>query len=268
MNVNNAVKVALIGNPNTGKSTVFNLLTGLRQKIGNFPGVTVDKKSGVIQIDGVEHELIDIPGVYSIYPSNKEEKVVYKLLVSSPPQQRPDLGIMVADASNLARSLFFFSQLIDCGLPLVLVINMNDIAEKKGIRIDTKALQQAFSNTPIVFMNARVGLGKDRLLAAVKHQIAEGKHEQIKVSNSLKNLDDLLGQEEEATQRQAYIGKTLQHTVSVTKTSVRKNNLDRWLTHPISGYLIFSAILFIIFQFVFSFDLHLQNNQIHLHLHK
>jgi ferrous iron transport protein B len=247
------MKIALFGNPNTGKSTVFNLLTGLRQKIGNFPGVTVDKKSGVIQLDGVEHELIDIPGVYSIYPSNKEEKVVYELLVSSPPHQRPDLGIVVADASNLARSLFFFSQLIDCGLPLVLVINMNDIAEKKGISIDINALQHAFSNTPIVFMNARVGLGKDRLLAAVKHQIERREPEHVKVSNSLKNLGDLLGQEEEAAQRHEYIGKILQNTLSVTKTSTRKNNLDRWLTHPIAGYLIFSAILFIIFQFVFSF---------------
>ena len=247
------MRIALFGNPNTGKSTIFNLLTGLRQKIGNFPGVTVDKKSGVIQIDGVEHELIDIPGVYSIYPSNKEEKVVYELLVSSPPHQRPDLGIVVADASNLARSLFFFSQLIDCGLPLVLVINMNDIAEKKGISIDINALQQAFSNTPIVFMNARVGLGKDRLLTAVKRQIERREPEHLKVSNSLKKLGDLSGQEEEAAQRHAYIGKILQDALHVPKTSIRKNSIDRWLTHPIAGYVIFATILFIIFQFVFSF---------------
>lgn len=247
------MRIALFGNPNTGKSTVFNLLTGLRQKIGNFPGVTVDKKSGVLQFDGVEHELIDIPGVYSIYPSNKEEKVVYELLVPPSPDQKPDLGIVVADASNLARSLFFFSQLIDCGIPLVLVINMNDIAEKKGISIDIKALQEKFSNTPIVFMNARVGLGKDRLLTAIKRQIELRELEQTKVSNSLKILSDLTGQEEEAKQRHAYIGKILQETVRITGTSIRKHSIDRWLTHPVGGYVIFASILFIIFQFVFSF---------------
>jgi ferrous iron transport protein B len=247
------MKIALFGNPNTGKSSIFNLLTGLRQKIGNFPGVTVEKKSGVVSVNGEAHELIDVPGVYSIYPSNKEEKVVYELLLSSPINERPDLGIVVADASNLSRGLFLFSQLIDCGLPLVLVINMNDIAEKKGISIDMNALKGTFSNTPIILMNARVGLGKDRLLSALSLQIDQLKTEHRKVSNTLKSLSDLSGQEEEAQQRHEQIGEIMKESVRTAEKSPRSNTLDRWLTHPVFGYLIFAAILFVIFQFVFSF---------------
>ncbi|MFM7595509.1 MAG: ferrous iron transporter B [Flavobacteriales bacterium] len=247
------MKIALIGNPNTGKSTVFNLLTGLRQKVGNFPGVTVDRKSGMISIQGANHELIDIPGVYSIYPSNKEEKVVYDLLVSSPKHERPDLGIVVADASNLSRSLFLFSQLIDCGLPLVLVINMNDIAEKKGISIDIERLKETYKNTPIVVMNARVGLGKDRLMKAICSRIEQPKLEPFNVSNPLKALDDLSGQEAEAAIRHKINQTLILECVKVTETRRRSNTLDRWLTHPIFGYFIFAAVLFVIFQFVFSF---------------
>jgi len=247
------MKIALFGNPNTGKSTVFNLLTGLRQKIGNFAGVTVEKKSGILSVKGEVHELIDVPGVYSVYPSNKEEKVVYELLMSSPVNEKPDLGIVVADASNLSRSLFLFSQLIDCGLPLVLVINMNDIAEKKGISIDVNSLKRTFSNTPIILMNARVGLGKDRLLNALSLQIDQLKTEQTQVSNTLKSLSDLSGQEQEARQRHEQIGEIIQETIRTMEKSQRSHTLDRWLTHPIFGYLIFAAILFVIFQFVFSF---------------
>lgn len=247
------MKIALIGNPNTGKSTVFNLLTGLRQKVGNFPGVTVDRKSGMISIQGANHELIDVPGVYSIYPSNKEEKVVYDLLVSSPKHERPELGIVVADASNLSRSLFLFSQLIDCGLPLVLVINMNDIAEKKGISIDIERLKETYKNTPIVVMNARVGLGKDRLMNAICSQIEQPKLEPFNVSNPLKALDDLSGQEAEAAIRHKINQTLILECVKVTETRRRSNTLDRWLTHPIFGYFIFAAVLFVIFQFVFSF---------------
>jgi ferrous iron transport protein B len=173
--------------------------------------------------------------------------------MSSPVNEKPDLGIVVADASNLSRSLFLFSQLIDCGLPLVLVINMNDIAEKKGISIDLNSLKRTFSNTPIILMNARVGLGKERLLNALSLQIDQLKTEQTQVSNTLKSLSDLSGQEQEARQRHEHIGEIIQESVRTAEKSQRSHTLDRWLTHPIFGYLIFAAILFVIFQFVFSF---------------
>jgi ferrous iron transport protein B len=247
------MKIALFGNPNTGKSTVFNLLTGLRQKIGNFPGVTVEQKRGVLHVNGASHELIDVPGVYSIYPSNKEEKVVYDLLFNSSDSDKPQLGILVADASNLSRSLFFFSQLIDSGLPMVLVINMYDVAQKKGINIDISELQSAFSQTPIVIMNARVGLGKERLMQAISEQLGALKAEPSIVTNSLKELSDLAGQETEANARNTYLKSILHRVLQEKEGPVRTHPLDRWFTHPIAGYAIFAAILFVIFQFVFSF---------------
>lgn len=247
------MKIAIFGNPNTGKSTIFNLLTGLRQKIGNFPGVTVEKKSGVIKLNNEEHELIDVPGIYSIYPSNQEEKVVYDLLVSSPNNERPELGIVVVDASNLTRGLFLFSQLIDCGIPLVLVINMNDLAEKNGICIDLDLLKNTYNNTPIVLMNARVGLGKDRLLSALNNQINLSTTEPIQVSNHQISLDDLSGQEHEAFKRHESISNVVNKVVKRSTKRPRLNAIDHWLTHPIIGYLIFMVILFVIFQFVFSF---------------
>ena len=248
------MKIALFGNPNTGKSTVFNLLTGLRQKIGNFPGVTVEQKSGEIKIQDSTHELIDIPGTYSIYPGNREEEVVYQLLTSAETEtkNKPELGLLVADASNLSRSLFLFSQLIDCNLPLVLVINMQDLAEKKGIKIDLEALQESFPNTPIIMMNARVGLGKDRLIQAIGNQIKALGIESQKVSTSLKSQEDLSGQEEEARARNKFVETIIDNVVSKRVVEVSNNIIDYWLTHPFFGYIIFGFILLVIFQFVYA----------------
>ena len=125
------MKIALLGNPNTGKSSVFNLLTGLRQQVGNFPGVSVDKRSGFIQINQVQHELIDFPGTYSIYPRSKEETVVFDVLSDTKHSQHPDQIIFVVDASNLQRNLLFFTQVYDLGIPCVLVLNMWDLAQSK-----------------------------------------------------------------------------------------------------------------------------------------
>lgn len=244
------MKIALFGNPNTGKSTVFNLLTGLRQKVGNFPGVTVEKRSGSIEINNTSHEITDVPGVYSIYPSNKEERVVYELISQ---HEKPALGIVVTDASNLNRSLFLFSQLVDCGLPLVLVVNMTDIAEKKGLSIDIERLKKRFPNTPVLTMNARVGLGKNRLIEAIQTQVANPSVEPIMASSTLKSLDDLAGQEDEAAKRNDLIRQITNEVVTISTEIKKPLKLDRWLTHPILGYVIFGLILFVMFQFVFAF---------------
>ena len=243
------MKIALFGNPNTGKSTVFNLLTGLRQKVGNFPGVTVEKRSGLIEINQTSHEITDVPGVYSIYPSNKEERVVYELISK---QEKPALGVVVTDASNLNRSLFLFSQLVDCGLPLVLVINMTDIAEKKGLSLDIEALKKSFPNTPVLTMNARVGLGKNRLIEAIQTQLTNPAVEPVMVSDTLRSLDDLAGQEEEAAKRNEVIKEITSEVVAFSTEIKQPLKLDRWLTHPILGYVIFGLILFIMFQCVFA----------------
>ena len=113
----NTMKIALLGNPNTGKSSVFNLVTGLRQQVGNFPGITVEKKTGTLQIEGISHTLVDFPGTYSLYPRSKDEQVVYSVLSDDQSEDYPDLVIVVVDQSNLERNLFLFSQIYDLGLP-------------------------------------------------------------------------------------------------------------------------------------------------------
>jgi len=126
------VRIALVGNPNTGKSSIFNLLTGLRQNVGNFPGVTVDKKVGKLKVLGQMYELIDLPGTYSIYPRSRDEQVVYDSLSNLDSSEYPDAVMVVVDASNLERNLLLFSQVYDLGFPTMMVLNMTDIADRHG----------------------------------------------------------------------------------------------------------------------------------------
>ena len=162
------MKIALIGNPNTGKSSVFNMLTGLRQQVGNFPGVTVDKKVGTLVLEGVQHTLMDLPGTYSIYPRSEEEKVVFEVLSDPEHADHPDLTLVVVDQSNLERNLLLFTQLYDLGLPLVLVLNMSDVAARKGISINLQLLNSHFPDVLIVETNAKIGFGKDRLFQLIR----------------------------------------------------------------------------------------------------
>lgn len=250
------MKIALLGNPNTGKSSVFNLLTGLRQQVGNFAGVTVDKRSGFIQLDQVQHELIDFPGTYSIYPRSKEESVVFDVLSDSNHSQHPDQIVFVVDASNLQRNLLFFTQVYDLGIPCILVLNMWDLAQRKGIIIATEELGKMFPGVPIIQSNARIGLGKDRILKALT---SNGNTELNQVrfleSSELCSIDDVQCQKLEAEKRLRKIKDSLKHVVQ-TKTpegdSISRK-IDRVLVHPIFGYVIFAFVLLTIFQFIFTF---------------
>jgi ferrous iron transport protein B len=249
------MKIALLGNPNTGKSSVFNLLTGLRQTIGNFPGVTVEKKSGSIKVNGKEHLLTDFPGVYSIYPRSKDEEVVYTSLTNEVDAEFPDLAIYVADSSNLERNLLFFTQLYDLNIPMILVLNMWDVTSKRGIEIDLEKLQNYFPNVQIVTANARIGFGKKRILEAIDN------HKPINESNKIisnykpAEKNDLITQSDEAKERFKKI-KSIIHDIEVVK-EVKQDNvsrkIDKILLHPIFGYLIFVGILLVVFQFIFSF---------------
>lgn len=157
------LKVALVGNPNSGKSTLFNALTGLNQKTGNFPGVTVDKKSGFSKLNSVvTAEFIDLPGTYSLYPKSLDERVAFEVLCNSENPDHPDVTIIVADASNLKRSLFLVSQIIDLKIPVVLALNMMDMVEKEGDVIDAIRLSEKLG-VKVVGTSARNKEGVEEL---------------------------------------------------------------------------------------------------------
>ena len=154
------LKIALAGKPNSGKSSLFNLLTGLNQKIGNFPGVTVDKKSGISDLSPqVRAEIIDLPGIYSLYPRSLDEKIVTEIFSDKRNVNYPNTVVLVADATNLQGSMLLLTQLIDLGLPLVLALNM---AARAGQSIDIKMLEQLL-DIPVVLINAREGMGISEL---------------------------------------------------------------------------------------------------------
>jgi ferrous iron transport protein B len=249
------MKIALLGNPNTGKSSVFNMLTGLRQQIGNFPGVTVDKKFGLFSIDKEEHTLIDFPGTYSIYPRSKDEQVVYDVLSNPNHADFPDLIIVVADESNLERNLFLYTQIYDLKIPSILVLNMADIARKKGKTINVENLQKKFEGSIIIETTARIGLGKDRLIQAIQSKSNNKEYEAFQSNAHLCEVGDLKGQEIEANERYNLIHQLIEEVEleKVQNKESQSNRLDKILVHPIFGYLIFAGILMLIFQFIFAF---------------
>ncbi|QIP14899.1 ferrous iron transport protein B [Spirosoma aureum] len=165
--------IALVGNPNAGKSSLFNQLTGLRQKTGNFPGVTVDKKSGTWAIDSrTVTTVVDLPGVYSIYPKSLDEQLVTDILANPAHPDYPDVAIVVVDASNLHRNLLLFTQVADLGVPVILALNMLDVARKQAKEVNAVRLAMRLG-VPVVRINARTGEGLDQLKKAVLGQLHE-----------------------------------------------------------------------------------------------
>ena len=163
----NNIKVALIGNPNTGKTSLFNQLTGLNQKVGNYPGVTVDKKQGVSKLSTSHTATItDLPGTYSINPTSIDESIVLKTLLKKDIKESPDVILVVADVENLKRNLLLFSQIKELEIPTVLAINMVDQMSRKGISIDLSLLKKEL-NTEVVFISARKNEGINDIKAAI-----------------------------------------------------------------------------------------------------
>ncbi len=163
------IRVALVGNPNTGKSTLFNVLTGLNQKIGNFPGVTVEKKVGYCQLpDGRKAEVIDLPGTYSIYPKSQDESIVFSVLADTTNPHRPDLVVVILDASNLKRNLLLYSQVADLKIPVIVALNMMDLAKKADISINIDLLAQKLG-VPVVPISARKVNGIDQLKEVISY---------------------------------------------------------------------------------------------------
>lgn len=162
------VHIALVGNPNSGKTSLFNALTGLQQKTGNFPGVTVDKKTGRTLIgEGLVGNVIDLPGTYSLYPKRLDEWVSYRVLLNQDKDIRADVFVVVVDVSNLKRNLLFCSQIMDLKMPVVVAVTMTDIAKRKGILIDLPQLERELG-VPVVAVNPRKGKGIPQLKRVIE----------------------------------------------------------------------------------------------------
>jgi ferrous iron transport protein B len=232
------ISVFLAGNPNSGKSSVFNLLTGLNQKVGNYPGVTVDKKTGSYRHNNIRVTVTDLPGSYSMNYRSKDEQVASEIL------QNPQHNIIyVADSSALKRSLYYFSQISERGNNVLLVLNMADIADEKGIEINYSQLASLLG-VEIVSVNARTGEGIDELKEKTNKvfTVAQRKNEQIICGNT--------------SERYTQISNLLQKTVKInsTKTSDRTYKIDNILTHKYFGIPLFLILLLLVFQSVFSWS--------------
>lgn len=244
-------KIALFGNPNTGKSSIFNRLTGLRQHVGNFPGVTVDKHIGTIQIGTDKVALIDFPGTYSIYPRTKDEEVVYQVITNPENKDFPDKIIVVVDSSNLERNLLLFTQLYDLNLPICLLLNMTDVASKQGISVDSQKLKEAFPHAQIIRSNARIGTGMEELKTWMISDSVDAK--KTFSAEKLCALNEPQKQVEDTNLRFKQIREIIAKSVTKTeKTNLFTRKIDKLVVHPIWGYVIFLALLLVIFQSVFT----------------
>ena len=171
---NSPLHIALVGNPNSGKTSLFNALTGLSQQVGNFPGVTVDKMLGKVSLNKERKAfLIDLPGTYSLYPRREDEWVAYKVLMGADQEVKADLVLLVADASNLKRNLLFCSQIIDLHIPVVMALTMNDLAVKRDIYVDAAGLSKELQ-IPVVVVNPRKNKGLTELKKVLLETAAAG----------------------------------------------------------------------------------------------
>ncbi|MBS0618369.1 MAG: ferrous iron transporter B [Spirochaetes bacterium] len=232
------LRVALVGNPNAGKTTVFNALCGARQRTGNYAGVTVEKKLGNLR--GHEHvEIIDLPGTYSLKPKSADEEITERVLAGNAGTERtPDLAICVLDASNLKRSLYLCLQLKETGVPIVGALTMSDIASRRGLTLDIKKLSQALE-----FPVYPVTMADGEQIAALTNAIAATPT--AAKSNNAKN--------QTIEERYAAIDKILR---SALKKESRKNSLtqkiDALLTHRVLGLVFFTAIIGAMFYSIYA----------------
>ncbi len=186
------INVALVGNPNSGKTSVFNRFTGLNHKVGNFPGVTVDKKVGSISIGKhLKAKIIDLPGTYSLYPNSLDEKVVLDILMNKKGAFYPDVVVYVADASNLARHFLLLTQIMDLGIPVILAINMIDLALGEGIHCDENELQKIL-DIPMFTINGRTGEGIDKIIEHLPNLLPQDHPPVLDTKNQASQLIDAL----------------------------------------------------------------------------
>jgi ferrous iron transport protein B len=245
--MNPAPLVALVGNPNAGKSSLFNALTGARQKVGNYPGVTVERHSGRFALaDGRPVELVDLPGAYSLEPASPDEAVTRDVVLGQQAGERlPAALIVVVDASNLDNHLRFAMQLIGLGLPIVIALNMIDLATRDGLEIDPEVLARELG-VPVIPTVAVRRKGLDELKAALAEAVGDGTLK-IRSGTGFKHEDMA------TVQRRA---RALAVKAIVSESPARRltHSLDAIALHPVFGPIILFAILFVIFQAVFTWS--------------
>ncbi|MEP2936669.1 MAG: ferrous iron transport protein B [Gilvibacter sp.] len=298
------LNVALIGNPNTGKTSVFNQLTGLNQKVGNYPGITVEKKQGICKLErNVKAHILDLPGTYSLNASSLDENVVIEVLLNKNDKDFPDVAVVVADIENLKRNLLLFTQIKDLGIPTILAINMADRMKRKAISLDIAALE-AQLNTKIALISSRRNTGFDELKQLIANYrqlsvepcvnssvIAPEYFDRLKkafpnqdlyklwlvITQDVnfgkieRNAADLTAtfkteskstlkrlQQKETIKRYQFINEVLKHTLIIDKANATdlRSKFDRVLTHHIWGYVIFFAVLLLIFQAIFDWSVY------------
>ena len=253
------IKVALIGNPNTGKTSLFNILTGLNQKVGNYPGITVDKKVGVTRLSSsVKAQVIDLPGAYSLNPSSLDEDIAVKVLSDTTNNNYPDVIIVVADVENLKRNLLLYTQVKDLGLPTILVINMQDQMKSRGISIDIEALQEDLK-TNIALVSSKRNKGVYKLKELILNYKSLSLEPCFKPADSLLDKKDVQENQlkhRETIKRYQFLTAALNKSYGVDRSEVKdlRSRLDSVLTHHVAGYIIFFSILFLIFQALFSWS--------------
>jgi ferrous iron transport protein B len=281
------IKVALVGNPNVGKTSVFNTLTGLNQRVGNYPGITVDRKTGHAKIsEQVKATIIDLPGLYSVQPSSADEEVVLRTLFDEDDAYYPDVVVVVAEIENLKRNLLLFTQIKDLGYPTVLAVNMADQMTAKGVQLDLDKLGQGL-NTSVVLISTRTGQG----IADLKSAIASYAYADTKGLLDLNSVDEVYFkgkdyktwlsrsqkaefkgitvpedaltdsdikrlQQKETVRRYQLIQEVLNVSYSKDRASAQgwQAGVDRLLLHPVWGYLIFFAVMLLVFQSIFSWS--------------
>ena len=273
----------LLGNPNTGKSSLFNKLTGLNQKVGNFPGVTVEKKEGTINFkNNYFANVIDLPGTYSVNSFSPEEEVVSNILLEKN-QISPDAALVVSDIENLKHNLLLFTQVKDLGIPLYLVINMCDVMDKRGISIDISSLEDELK-TKIFLISTRNSTGINNLLNEIpkildtdtsslldnsfmdfetlqkihkKNNSNSQYRTWLSQINKISNSDDLKKiKHKEAVHRYRFINNKLNKTLNIDRKKAYdlRSKLDNIFLHPFWGTIIFMSILALIFQTIFTWS--------------
>lgn len=248
--IEDKVRIVLVGNPNSGKSSLFNALTGLNQRVGNFPGVTVEKKIGHFKVnDKIKAEIIDLPGTYSLSPRSEDEQVTFDYLNDSNRTDIPEIIVVIADASNLKRNLLLASQLIDLEKPTILALNMMDIVERNKQTIDIDLMAKEFG-IPVVPINARLGKGTEQLKDIISSYKVPPFKKFVDNHETKDALDNTLVRYEKIKR----IINACLTSNGETKTALLTKKIDKVLTHKVFGYLIFLFTLFIIFQAIFSWS--------------